>query len=278
MKSFTSIFDMLRTIKLQILSMDSLHLEHETRTGVIVANFGVIDNNELNKTFRKTRQEHLRLSPLEKDNIAHMIVQLFDILEQLTVWQQALHTLARPHYLYHCHEFCSELSATGILLDCDYVDVEQSRSEHISTTKRLQEKSLETKSKQPLLFCVTAAGASQLNAHLQLVRHWLNKLQSAFFIATEVRKRMKHTSIHQVLVLHYLLHSSGLGNIDKTIKARLAEFLTGRNYHNLYEYFRYPSTTRAGQSRIREMKYVMEFFLSIGMDSIADLIQREIED
>jgi hypothetical protein len=84
------------------------------------------------------------------------------------------------------------------------------------------------------------------------------------------------TTARQVLAVHYLLEFCQVRGVDQTHKAKFAEFLTGKNYKNIYDLVRNPLTTKTGSFRRNDLKFIRPFFEDLGLVGIVKMIDNEL--
>ncbi len=86
------------------------------------------------------------------------------------------------------------------------------------------------------------------------------------------------TTARQVLALHYIFEQLELNNseVDRTIKADFAEFLTGRNNKNLYDAFQNPFVTKSKQFRHDDLHYIRTYFEKLGLSKIVKEINEQL--
>ena len=88
-------------------------------------------------------------------------------------------------------------------------------------------------------------------------------------------KNREYTTTRQVLAVHYLLKYCQVKNIDMTEKARFIQFLTGKNYDNIYK--RVQSPLNGNDRHISEdLKYVRGYFERLGMKEVVKMISNEL--
>jgi hypothetical protein len=89
-------------------------------------------------------------------------------------------------------------------------------------------------------------------------------------------KNKEYTTSRQVLAVHYLLKYCQVKNIDMTEKARFIQFLTGKNYDNIYK--RVQSPLNGNDRHMSEdLKFVRGYFERLGMKEIAKMISNELD-
>jgi hypothetical protein len=95
--------------------------------------------------------------------------------------------------------------------------------------------------------------------------------------APSVAKK-EYTTARQVLALHYILEQLEINNseIDRTVKADFAEFLTGRNNKNLYDAFQNPFVTKGKQFRDDDLQYIRTYFEKLGLGKIVKQINEQL--
>lgn len=86
------------------------------------------------------------------------------------------------------------------------------------------------------------------------------------------------TTARQVLAVHYLLRAAGLrqSSIDKSSEARLIEFLTSKNYRNIYDRVRDPLKPNDKEAE-KDLKYIKPYFEKLGLSSVIELIEEELK-
>lgn len=96
--------------------------------------------------------------------------------------------------------------------------------------------------------------------------------------ASSVAKK-DFTTARQVLALHYILEQLELNNseVDRTVKADFAEFLTGRNNKNLYDAFQNPFVTKGKQFRHDDLQYIRTYFEKLGLSKIVKQINEQLD-
>jgi hypothetical protein len=87
------------------------------------------------------------------------------------------------------------------------------------------------------------------------------------------------TTARQVLALHYMLEQLEINNseVDRTVKADFAEFLTGRNNKNLYDAFQNPFITKGKQFRYDDLQYIRVHFEKLGLSKIVKRINEQLD-
>lgn len=84
------------------------------------------------------------------------------------------------------------------------------------------------------------------------------------------------TTARQVLAVHYLLRAAGMhqDKVDKSDVARLIEFLTGKNYRNIYDCVRQPLKL-SDKEAAKDLKYIKPYFEKLGLTQITKMIDEE---
>lgn len=91
------------------------------------------------------------------------------------------------------------------------------------------------------------------------------------------------TTSRQVLAIYYLLNEidrKGINQVDKTEKAKFIEFLTGKNYNNIYKALSNPfkGLDKKNPKRIlNDMEYVTTYFEKLGLQSIVQKINADAQ-
>jgi transcription initiation factor TFIIIB Brf1 subunit/transcription initiation factor TFIIB len=104
----------------------------------------------------------------------------------------------------------------------------------------------------------------------------------SIFIETETASTLKNTeksksftTARQVLAVHYLLKYANVKNIDRTEIARFIQFLTGKNFDNIYKKLQSPF--KLNDKYLKEdLRYVKDYFERLGMQEIVKMINNEI--
>ncbi|HMX25828.1 MAG TPA: hypothetical protein PLD20_24495 [Blastocatellia bacterium] len=91
-------------------------------------------------------------------------------------------------------------------------------------------------------------------------------------------KNPDFTTARQVLAVHYLLKAAGMraDSVDKSNVARLIEFLTGKNYRNIYDCVRDPFKI-SDRETAKDLKFIKPYFEKLGMTQITTLIEKELK-
>jgi hypothetical protein len=93
---------------------------------------------------------------------------------------------------------------------------------------------------------------------------------------TENSINKEFTTARQVLAIHYLLEYTKVKNIDKTEIARFIEFLTGKNYDNIYEKVKKPFKLNDKEMK-KDLRFIKTYFENMGMKEVVKMIINEIE-
>ncbi|MGH9839325.1 MAG: hypothetical protein ACREEM_11135 [Blastocatellia bacterium] len=86
------------------------------------------------------------------------------------------------------------------------------------------------------------------------------------------------TTARQVLAVHYLLRAAEMrpDSVDKTDVARLIEFLTGKNYRNIYHCVRQPLKPSDKEAE-KDLKFIKPYFEKLGLTQVIALIEKELK-
>jgi hypothetical protein len=115
-----------------------------------------------------------------------------------------------------------------------------------------------------------------LTEQAQPYLHHITSTELTNFPAEAPEKNKEFTTSRQVLAVHYLLKYCQVKNIDNTEKARFIQFLTGKNYDNIYK--RVQSPLNGNDRYINEdLKYVRGYFDRLGMKEIVKMISNELD-
>jgi len=87
----------------------------------------------------------------------------------------------------------------------------------------------------------------------------------------------EHTTPRQVLAMYYIFEQLQVRGIDQTEKARFIEFLTGKNYKNIYDSIRRPLATSTGNLRREDLQYIRPLFENLGLTEIVKSINNELD-
>jgi hypothetical protein len=91
----------------------------------------------------------------------------------------------------------------------------------------------------------------------------------------KVEKSKDFTTARQVLAVHYLLKFANVKNVDKTEIARFIQFLTGKNFDNIYKKLQSPF--KLNDKSLREdLRFVRDYFERLGLFEIVKMINNEI--
>lgn len=85
------------------------------------------------------------------------------------------------------------------------------------------------------------------------------------------------TTARQVLAMHYIFEFLQVRGVDQADKARFIEFLTGKNYKNIYDMVRKPLSTSTGNFRREDLQFIRPFFENLGLTEISKMIGNELD-
>ena len=109
---------------------------------------------------------------------------------------------------------------------------------------------------------------------------YLRKIQDGTLEVKEpeiVKNNLTGTTAQQVLAIYYLLQAANMPAGDKSNVARFTEFLTGKNYKNIYDAVRSPIATKAkGELRMKDLQFVRTHFENLGLTEIVQMINNEL--
>ena len=100
---------------------------------------------------------------------------------------------------------------------------------------------------------------------------------------TVTSKNPEFTTSRQVLAVYYLLNAIDRGIVnqtDRTVKARFIEFLTDKNYNNIYTALSNPFKGLENNNKkqiLKDLEYVKSHFSKLGIQSIVDQIDNDIK-
>lgn len=89
-------------------------------------------------------------------------------------------------------------------------------------------------------------------------------------------RKKEFTTARQVQAILYLLEDSGLPQIEKTEIARFIEFLTGKNYDNVYKRVLSPLKSR-DQADNADLIYIKDWFRRLGLTALVEKIESAIK-
>lgn len=97
----------------------------------------------------------------------------------------------------------------------------------------------------------------------------------------ENKKNKEFTTKRQVLAIYYLLNEfdEKMKFVDRTIKARFVEFLTGKSYDSIYAKLSEPHKgldNSNNKNVLNDMKYVKDHFEKLGLKDIAEKISKDM--
>jgi hypothetical protein len=84
------------------------------------------------------------------------------------------------------------------------------------------------------------------------------------------------TTARQVLAVHFLLKYTQVRNVDKSEIARFVQFLTGKNYDNIYKRVRKPYTIHDKTFK-QDLRFVREYFEKLQLPELVKMINNEID-
>ncbi|MBI5541235.1 MAG: hypothetical protein HY951_14310 [Bacteroidia bacterium] len=92
----------------------------------------------------------------------------------------------------------------------------------------------------------------------------------------ETEEKIKDfTTARQVLAVHYLLKYENVKNVDKTEIARFIQFLTGKNFDNIYKKLQNPFKVN-DKSVKDDLRFIRLYFEKMGMEEVVKMINNEI--
>ena len=93
---------------------------------------------------------------------------------------------------------------------------------------------------------------------------------------SEIPEKSKDfTTARQVLAVHYLLKYTQVKNVDKTEIARFIQFLTGKNYDNIYKKLQNPF--KINEKFLNEdLRFIRDYFERLGMSEVVRMINGEM--
>ncbi len=84
------------------------------------------------------------------------------------------------------------------------------------------------------------------------------------------------TTARQVLAVHFLLKYAQVRNVDKSEIARFIQFLTGKNYDNIYKKVRNPYS-HINKTFKQDLKFIREYFEKLHLSEMVKMINNEID-
>lgn len=143
---------------------------------------------------------------------------------------------------------------------------------------------LTKKNKLKILDSETSVEPKENAVNLNELNSASSKMEIVELAPEEINiKNSQFTTSRQVLAIYYLLNEidrKGINQIDKTIKARFIEFLTGKNYNNIYKVVSNPFKgldSKNPKSIKNDMEYIANHFEKLGIQSIVDQINNDIK-
>ncbi|MEP6465850.1 MAG: hypothetical protein ABJB05_06075 [Parafilimonas sp.] len=96
---------------------------------------------------------------------------------------------------------------------------------------------------------------------------------------TPTEKNKEFTTARQVLAMHLIFEYMQLKEteIDKTDKAKFIEFLTGKDYKNIYDAVCNPFQTKQKKFRFEDLQYIRTYFEKLGFSEIVKAINNQLE-
>ena len=111
----------------------------------------------------------------------------------------------------------------------------------------------------------------------------LNKPELTVINELENGKNKEFTTSRQVLVVYYLLNTfdrTAYSQTDRTVVARFIEFLTGKNYDNIYDTLSNPLKgldNRNKKKFMKDIEYIKNHFSNLGLQSVIEQIKNDIK-
>ena len=92
-------------------------------------------------------------------------------------------------------------------------------------------------------------------------------------------KNKEFTTARQVLALHFIFEQLQIRSteIDRSLKAKFVEFLTSKNYKNIYDALENPFITKDKNFRFDDLKYIRDYFESLGLSEIVKGINNQLD-
>ncbi|HYE71999.1 MAG TPA: hypothetical protein VEF04_01660 [Blastocatellia bacterium] len=121
---------------------------------------------------------------------------------------------------------------------------------------------------------------SKLRKIQELDRHFeLSKTKKTDQVPENSNLNSEFTTARQVWAIHFLLEASGLSRdrVEKTEVARFIEFLTGKNFDNIYKRVRNLHSVSEESSQ-KDLDFVREYFNKLGLTSIVKKIDQETKE
>jgi hypothetical protein len=88
-------------------------------------------------------------------------------------------------------------------------------------------------------------------------------------------KSKEFTTARQVLAIYYLLKYCKVKNIDKTEIAWFIQFLTGKNFDNIYKKLQNPFKLN-NKSLKEDLWFIRDYFERLGMQEVVKMVNNEI--
>jgi hypothetical protein len=86
------------------------------------------------------------------------------------------------------------------------------------------------------------------------------------------------TKARQTAAMLFIFEFLKVERVDKTEIARFIEFVTGKNYQNIYEQVIYPGTDkRISKARRSDLQFIRPFFDNLGLREIVKMIDNELD-
>jgi hypothetical protein len=125
---------------------------------------------------------------------------------------------------------------------------------------------------------------SRFNGLIELKTEFQAKFDAAMEAMQPVKaedlneqKNPEFTTARQVLAMHYLFEYCQVRGVDQSKKAEFIEFLTGKNYKNIYDTVRNPLATKTGNFKKGDLQYIRTFFENLGLSEIVKAIGNELD-
>lgn len=114
---------------------------------------------------------------------------------------------------------------------------------------------------------------------IALIKAYAERTAKAEIGASERESNPDFTTARQVLAMRFLLDPYNVWvTVDKTHIARFIEFLTGKNYDNIYKKVKTPYSTKNKNFRKEDFQFIRTYFENLGLSDIVKKINNELEE
>lgn len=102
------------------------------------------------------------------------------------------------------------------------------------------------------------------------------KIQS--ILPDAVLKNPEFTTARQVIAMHYIFEAIDIKGVDNSVKARFLQFLTNKNYKDIYDKIRTaPNFAGSDEQTRKDLEYVRDHFSKLKLRTFINLIDKDLD-